>query len=196
MFAAEPLPGPWKEQDIGEATQTPGSANFENGLFTLQGSMNILDNADGCHIVWQPLHGDAELVARVTSIENTAHHAKASVCIRESLDAGSRHATLAVTPGDGALFLMRLQTNGKTTSQNTGKDKGRFPCWLKIMRKGKEFSGYESGDGETWTQVGKVDLDIGTDAVVGLCTSSHVKTKLAKATFDNVKLNTTGTPKK
>ena len=28
--------------------------------------------------------------------------------------------------------------------------KGKFPCWLKLVRRGNEFSGYESLDGETW----------------------------------------------
>jgi hypothetical protein len=186
LLVADPLPAPWKDQDIGEASKTPGSAAFENGVFTLQGCMNILNNADGCHMVWQPLHGDGEIVARVNSIEKTAFHAKASIGIRESLEPGARHATMAVTPTDGTLFLMRVEANGKT-SNSAGKEKGRFPCWLKVVRHGKEFTGYESGDGENWTRVGKVELEIGPDTVVGLCTSSHLDTKLAKATFDNVK---------
>ncbi len=188
LLAADVLPLLWKHEDIGEAKQTPGSASYGDGVFTLSGSMNILNQADGCHIVWQPMHGDGEMVARATFIEDTAHHAKASVCIRESLEPGARHATMAVTPGDGTLFLWREQANAKTSSSNTGKDKGRFPCWLKVVRHGKEFTGYESGDGETWIQVGKIELDFGPEAVAGLCASSHETAKLAKATFDHVAL--------
>jgi hypothetical protein len=187
IFAADPLPAPWKSEDIG-AVETPGTATVENGVFTLQGTMDLWGTADGCHTVWQPLPGDGEIIARVTSVENTASHAKGAVCIRESTAPGARHATLAVTPADGTQFLSREQIDGKTTSQVTGKDKGRFPCWLKLVRHGKEFSGYESGDGETWTLVGKIELDFGADAVAGLCASSHVKTTLCKAVFDQVKV--------
>jgi len=28
--------------------------------------------------------------------------------------------------------------------------KEKFPCWLKLVRQGNEFTGYESLDGETW----------------------------------------------
>jgi hypothetical protein len=94
VLAAEALPEPWKHQDIGEA-KVPGTAEHADGVFTLQGTMDIWGTADGCHIAWQPLHGDGELVARVTAIDNPGGvaHAKASLCIRESLDAGSRAAT-------------------------------------------------------------------------------------------------------
>ena len=188
LFAADPLPAPWKHQDIG-AAEVPGTAALDGTTFTLQGSMDIWGPSDGCQIAWQPLHGDGEIVARVTSVENTAGHAKGSICIRESLEAGARHATLAVTPADGTQFLSREKADDKTTSQITGNDKGRMPCWIKIVRHGKEFSGFESGDGMTWTPVGKIDLEIGPDAIAGICASSHVKTTLCKATFDNVKVS-------
>ncbi len=187
-FAADSLPEPWKQQDVGTA-ETPGTASTDGSAFTLQGTMDIWGPADGCHIVWQPFHGDGEIIARVTSVENTAGHAKGSICIRESLDAGARHATMAVTPADGTQFLSREQKDGKSTSQITGQDKGRMPCWVKIIRKGNEFSGYESGDGENWTPVGKISLDIGQDVVAGICSSSHVKDKLCKVTIDHVKVS-------
>jgi hypothetical protein len=187
VFAADPLPTPWKQQDLGTA-EVPGTAMADKGVFTLQGTMDIWGMADGGHVIAQPLHGDGEIIARVTSVENTANHAKGSIFIRESLEPGARHATLAVTPAEGTQFLSRVEANGVSTSQVTGQDKGRFPCWLKVVRHGKEFTGYESGDGENWTQVGKIELEIGPDAFVGLCATSHVKTTLCKAVFDNVKV--------
>jgi hypothetical protein len=189
VFAADPIPSPWKQQDLG-AAEVAGTATAENGVFTLQGTMDIWGPADGGHVISQPLHGDGEIIARVISVENTANHAKGSVFIRESLEPGARHATLAVTPAEGTQFLSRVEANGVSTSQVTGKDKGRFPCWLKVVRQGKEFTGYESGDGENWTQVGKIELEIGPDTVVGLCATSHVKTTLCKAVFDSVKVVT------
>ena len=78
--------------------------------------MDIWTQADGCHFVWQPCQGNAELVARVTAMENPGQvgHAKASLCIRESLDAGARAVTMCVTAVDGTQFLYREKTGGKT----------------------------------------------------------------------------------
>ena len=109
------------------------------------------------------LHGDVELVARVTAMENPGGvaHAKAGLCIRESLDAGSRHVTICVTATDGTQFLYRDTANGKTAriaaeggAQKTSVPKGQFPCWLKIVRRGNEFSGYESARRRKWQLVG------------------------------------------
>ncbi len=194
--AEEPLPAPWKHQDIG-AAQVPGTAEHAAGVFTLQGTMDLWGPADGCHIAWQPLHGDAELVARVTAMENPGGvaHAKAGLCLRESLDAGSRHVTLCVTPADGTQFIYRDKKDGATVrfvpeadAPKTGVPKGQFPCWLKLVRRGNEFSGYESVDGEKWQLLGRIKLDLPADTVVGLTASSHKKDVLTKAVFDQVKI--------
>ena len=67
--------------------------------------------------------------------------------------------------------------------------KGRFPCWLKIVRSGQDFRGYESVDGQTWQLSGHTSLDLPVDTwFVGLTASSHKKNILTKATFDRVKL--------
>ncbi len=198
LLAQESLPAPWKHQDIGEP-QTRGAAEHATGVFTLRGAMDIWGVADGCHFAWQALHGDGELVARVAAMENPGGvaHAKASLCIRESLDAGSRHVTVCVTPMDGTQFLYRDKTNGKTIripagaeAQKTSVPKGKFPCWLKIVRRGDELSGYESEDGEKWRLSGKIKLDLAADTSIGLAASSHKPDILTKAIFDHVKLST------
>ena len=112
---AEELPAPWKHQDIG-AAQVSGKAEQTGGVFSLQGTMDLWGEADGCHLAWQPIHGDAELVARVVSIDNPGGvaHAKASLCLRASTAPGSVAVTLCVTPTDGTQFLVREVANGKT----------------------------------------------------------------------------------
>ena len=120
-LSAQDLPAPWKHQDVGTAqvgtmALVAGAARQADGVFTLQGTMDIWAVADGFHFVWQPSHGDVVLVARVTSMDNPGgvNHAKASLCIRESLDGGSRCVTQCVTPGDGSQFTYRETTDDKT----------------------------------------------------------------------------------
>jgi hypothetical protein len=181
------LSSPWKHQDVG-AAEVKGSARFANGVFTLQGTRDTWGTNDGFQFVWQQWNGDGEIVARVTAVENTQGHAKAGIMFRESLDAGARHATAAVTPGDGSQFLKRSDTGDKTTSSKTGLDKGVFPFWLKLVRAGNQFSSFESKDGKTWRPIGNDTVAMAPRAYVGLVTSSHQPAILCTATLDSVTL--------
>jgi hypothetical protein len=73
--AQEPLPTPWKHQDIGTAqagqsAQVAGTAKHADGVFTVAGTMDMWAQADGFHFVYQPVQGDEVLVARVVSMDN------------------------------------------------------------------------------------------------------------------------------
>src|SRR5262245_61052149 len=92
---------PWQHKDIGAVT-VAGDASEVGDVFTLKGTLDIWGTSDGCHFVWRPLKGDGEIVARVLSVEQTQNHAKGGIAIRESLEAGARHATMVDTPTDGA----------------------------------------------------------------------------------------------
>ncbi|MDD5140847.1 MAG: hypothetical protein PHY43_11370 [Verrucomicrobiales bacterium] len=197
LLAQEPLPAPWTHQDIGPA-QVPGTARHVESGFILQGTMDIWGANDGSHFAFQPRHGDVELVARVAAMDNPGGmpHAKAGLGIRESTAAGSRHVTLCVTAADGVEFLYRDQTGGKTThvladaeALKTSVPKAHFPCWLKIVRRGNEFTGYESVDGEKWQVSGGITLELAADTVIGLTASSHNTNILTTATFDHVTLS-------
>ncbi len=195
--ADDALPGPWKHQDINPAT-VPGTAGQDGGVFTLAGTMDIWGVADGSHFMWQPRHGDVEIVARVTAIDNPGGvgHAKASLCIRESLKPGSRQVTLCVTPVDGTQFIYRDTADAKAVrvfqdaeSLKASVPKGQFPCWLKLIRHGDDVTGYESPDGQQWHLSGSVKLALVEDTLAGLAASSHKPDVLTKATFDHLEIS-------
>jgi regulation of enolase protein 1 (concanavalin A-like superfamily) len=180
---AEPLAGPWKHQDIG-AVEVNGGAALAEGVFTLKGTLDTWGTNDGFHFAWQPMRGDGQIVARVLTVENTQNHAKAGVMIRESLAANARHVQACVTPVDGAQFLARVETGKATAAARTGLNKGKLPYWVKLIRAGNTFTGYESTDGTEWTRIGSTNIAMKADVFVGLTTSSHQKTNLCAATFD------------
>ncbi len=74
-------------------------------------------------------------------------------------------------------------------------NKGVLPYWVKLVRAGNQFSGYESTDGQHWTRVGSTNVAMGGRVYAGLVTSSHQKTTLCTATLDNVAV-TPGAAKK
>lgn len=182
---AQTLPGEWKHQDIG-AVEVKGGATFDGGVFTLQGTLDTWGTNDGFHFVWQPWRGDGQIVARVLAVQNTQNHAKAGVMFRESLAADARHAQACVTPVDGTQFLTRIETGGKTMSARTDADKGKLPYWVKLVRTGDTFSGFESADGAQWRFIGSTNVAMSAQVYVGLTTSSHQKTNLCQAALDKV----------
>ena len=216
------LPEPWQHQDIGSSQvgkpvptvpaekfgknplfglsgQLAGTTKHADGVFTLQGTMDIWGPMDGGQFVWQPVQGDFVFVARVASIENPGQnkHAKASLCIRESLDGGACRVAQCITAVDGTQFLYR-ETDGKTIRVNLTADatkpsvpKDKFPCWLKLVRQGNEFTGYESIDGETWWLTGTIKIDLKADALIGLASTSHTTDSLTTSVFDHVTLTQT-----
>jgi hypothetical protein len=181
------LPAPWSHQDIGDVA-VKGDASEDQGTFTVTGTLDIWNKADGFQFVHQPLVGDGQIVARVTACENTNGHAKAGVMIRESLGADARHATIVVTAVDGTQFLKRKETGDVTTVGKTGRDRGTFPYWVKLVREGDTFSAFESGDGQQWTLVGTDTVKMGPKAEVGLVSSSHQKAVTNTSKLDHVKI--------
>ena len=110
------LPAPWTSRDIG-AVGPAGSASFGNNTFTMNGSgADIWYYADAFHYMSQPVTGDVDIIARVTSIENVHAWVKAGVMIREQPTPESAHAMMIVSPGKGLAFQRRTATWGASTS--------------------------------------------------------------------------------
>jgi Tol biopolymer transport system component len=188
------LEEPWADQDIG-AVAVKGGARSRDGTFTITGTLDIWGNTDGFHFVYQPLDGNGQIVARVTAVENTNNHAKAGVMIRESLAADARHATMVVTPVDGTQFLRRTQPGGLTTNTNPGRDRGRLPYWVKLVRSDDWFTAYESADGKEWVPVGTDQVAMRRRVYVGLVASSHQKEVTNTSTLDEVRVEASSKPK-
>ena len=130
-----------------------GFVDNGNGTFTMSASgTDIWGTADQFRFAYKSLSGNGSMTMRVDSIGNTNVWAKASPMIRETLDAGSKNACIAVTPGSGVSFQWRDTTNAASAnSQTTGLV---APYWVRITRTGNVFKAERSADGKTWTQQG------------------------------------------
>jgi len=184
------LPPPWDDQDIGSPALS-GDATYSTGTFTLVGSgADIWNNADAFHFAYRPLNGDGTVVARVTSVQNTDPWAKAGVMIRESLAAGSKHAFMAITPGNGAAFQRRTATDG--ASVNTAGAVVTAPYWVRLVRAGTLFTASQSADGVTWTTVGSETISMTTSVYVGLALTAHNNAVLNTSSFTDVSVTGPG----
>jgi phosphatidylserine/phosphatidylglycerophosphate/cardiolipin synthase-like enzyme len=183
-----PLPSGWTDADVG-ATGAAGSATYSSGTFTVKGAgADVWGTADAFNYAYLPLNGDGWMIARVATVSNQANWVKAGVMIRGSLSASSAQGFMLVSYAKGVAFQRR--TADGNTSVSTAGSLSTAPRWVKIVRSGSTITGYESGDGATWTQVGSDTFTMGTSALIGLAVSSHVSGVLATATFDNVTSST------
>jgi hypothetical protein len=185
---------PWQDQDL-SVGQVPGSAVESSGPLTIRGTMDVWGVADGSHLVWKAAHGDVTITACVSSIDNPGGmvHAKASICIRDSLAPGARHVTLCDTAGDGTQVIYRDQADGNAMllvaereGTATRVPKAQMPCWLRLVRHGNEFTAYESPDGSSWTRYGHLTLDLHVETVVGCSASSHKPDALTTVTWSHL----------
>jgi fibronectin type 3 domain-containing protein/regulation of enolase protein 1 (concanavalin A-like superfamily) len=178
------LPAAWSQADVGSAS---GSATYSNGVYTVKGSgSDISGNKDAFHYVYQQITGDATIIVRVLSVQNTDNNAKAGIMFRNTLDANSKEAGLFMTANNGLKFLTRTKTGGSTSSDNvSGKS---APYWLKLVRVGDTFKAYRSSDGVTWTKIGEQTISMNSTIYVGLAVCSKKNGTLNTSTFDNVSI--------
>ncbi len=190
--AASTLPKPWAADDIGQV-EKPGDATFSGGTFTVfGGGADIWDGGDAFHFVSQPLHGDGQIIAHVTSVDKTDDWAKAAVMIRESSSANARDAFVLLTPTQGTAFQRRVEENGGCAHDPGPNYNGA--TWLRLERKGNVFTGSVSADGRAWTKIREATIAMQSDTVIGLAVTAHNNGALCKATFEQVSVQAASKP--
>ncbi|MEN8725461.1 MAG: autotransporter-associated beta strand repeat-containing protein [Lentimonas sp.] len=196
------LPVPWDSRDVGVPTIL-GTADESAGTFTMTaGGTDIWSSADEFYYMYQPIAGDCEIITRVESVFESNEWAKAGVMIRESLDADSKNAIMAVRAGNGLTFQRRAGTAGSTVSTKVGVDPSvddyDAPYWVRLVRSGDDFSAYYSPDGGAtgWTQLGTTQtISMSSIVYIGLELSSRDDGVEANAVFTNVTVNATPAPR-
>ncbi len=179
------LPALWHEADIG-VTRVAGSTRHERGIFTVRGAgLNIDGEADSFHYVFKPVRGDSEIVAEVASIQYTHPNAKAGLMMRENLGEYSRHVMVALTAERGGALQMRGR---ERSNLEAAPVRALFaPQWLKLKRRGHEFTAYSSPNGRVWWLMEKVTLALSDNIYVGLAVASARDGVLNWTTFRKVR---------
>ncbi|MGB2866283.1 MAG: LamG-like jellyroll fold domain-containing protein, partial [Sedimentisphaerales bacterium] len=157
------------------------------GTYTMTGSgADIWGESDQFHYAFKVLTGPGSIVAKVESVSNTDVWAKAGVMIRETLDGGSTHAMMVVTPSSGIAFQRRFETDGASSDTTTGGITA--PYWVKIERGlAGNFTAYSSTNGTTWQIQGQPEpFQMGSNAYIGLAVTAHNATATCEAKFSNV----------
>ena len=173
----------WTQGDLGN-TGASGTYSFNSGVHTVGGAGSAIGGtADSFCYVSSPTTGNVEIIGRVNTQTNTNPYAVAGFMMRSALTTNSVNAFISVSPSNGVNFSSRASTGG-TTSTTYGPTVAA-PAYIRLVRSGSSFSGYQSADGINWTLVGTSTLSsMPNSFYVGMAVCSYSFGNLSTATFD------------
>jgi hypothetical protein len=203
-------PRDWTEEGVAELSLwfhgQPGSTGSfmeaPAGTFTMTASGADIwnlgtagDYHDEFHFASKMLTGAGSITAKVVSVQNTNGWAKAGVMIRETLDGGSKHAFVAITPSNGVAFQGRDTTGGD--SFNTNETGVAAPYWVKLERSASgNFTASQSANGTTWSPITGAtphSISMAATVYIGLALTAHDAAQTCEAVFSNVTMTGTVT---
>jgi regulation of enolase protein 1 (concanavalin A-like superfamily) len=171
-------------------TAPAGNFTETTGTYTVQGGGdNVTGTTDQGHFVYWPITNSVNctITARVISQTNSNSAATAGVMIRETTTNNVRRGYTATTPPGVIEYHYRATAAGQDVAVTaTGT---ATPLWVRLQRVGSAFSGFQSSNGTSWTQVGaNQTLPFGAEVLVGLAASSQVEGTVATASADSLSL--------
>ncbi len=153
---------------------------------------NMWAAADAFHFVWKKVSGDVTLSAAVNLAGTGGNaHRKAVLMVRQSLDADSAYADVALH-GDGLTSLQSRDEKGGATHEiqaNLVPGKSSLPMRLTIEKRGNYVSMSLADTGDAFRPAaGPMRLLLKEPFYVGIGVCAHDKNAIEKATFSDVEL--------
>jgi TolB protein len=177
--------------DVGNVLHA-GSAEYDaaKGSYTIAGSgENMWFASDAFRFVWKKMSGNVTLTADISFLgKGVNEHRKAVLMARQSLDADSAYADVALH-GSGLTSLQYRDGAGAATHEIQVNISA--PKRLRIVKRGSYFSMWlADGNGEFHLASGSTRIELKEPFYVGIGVCSHDKDVVEKAVFSNVDLKT------
>ena len=156
--------------------------------YTIAGSgENMWSASDAFQFVWKKMSGDVTLMADITFLgKGVNEHRKAVLMIRQSLDADSPYADVALH-GSGLTSLQYREEKGAATHEIQANISA--PKRLRIEKRGAYFSMWLADEkSEFRVASGSTRIALKEPFYVGIGVCSHDKDVVEKAVFSNVDL--------
>ncbi len=178
---------------------------------------------DACHYVYKKYTGDVEITAKLEFISSVDNHAFAGIMIREDLDKDSAAAVLGLSWAKteetiGIPWAMYLASRDKKGGNfnslaeslddvETAKRAGvilqtavpfkdgpeELGYWMRLIRRGDEFTAYSSADGVVWKLMGSKTIPMGEEVYIGFAADSNRVAndmeQINTARFSNIKVS-------
>ena len=174
--------------DVGTVLHA-GSVDYDAAkrTYTISGSgENMWLAADAFQFVWKKVSGDVTLTADISFLTKTGNeHKKAALMLRQSLDADSIYADVALH-ASGLTSLQFRDEKGALTREIQSNLSA--PRRLRIARRGDYVYMSLTDEGEPKVAGGWLRIPLQGAFYVGLGVCSHDKDVVEKAIFSNVEL--------
>ncbi len=172
--------------DVGENPKA-GSIEYDSasGEYRVTGGgANLWEKIDAFQFAWKKMSGDVNVTADVHFLgKGKENHRKALLMIRQSLDANSPYADVALH-GDGLTSLQYRTAAGADTDEV--RSTVNAPVRIRIERRGNQFTIRVGKPGERLTASGPVTVALQDPVYVGIGVCSHDAQVLETAVFSNV----------
>jgi len=173
--------------DVGTVLH-PGSVDYDRAkqAYTISGSgENMWFAADALQFVWKKMSGDVTLTADISFLTKTGNeHKKAALMLRQSLDADSVYADIALH-ASGLTSLQFRDEKGAITREIQSNLSA--PKRLRITKRG-DYVYMSLGDTDLKAAGGWIRIPLQGPFYVGLGVCSHDKDVVEQAVFSNVEL--------
>ncbi|MBI4606887.1 MAG: PKD domain-containing protein, partial [Planctomycetes bacterium] len=169
---------PWTSSDIGSPAAS-GAARMEDGCLTsFSGGIGFQGRSDEGHLAYQEVSGDVVLAANVRGLWSEGTGGQSGVILRASAEADSPFAAVLVEQaGTRRTFRLRYrEAAGASARSVTGADVELPGAWVRISRRGGTVVGESSSDGTSWSELGRVALDLPPALVAGVATAARSST--------------------
>ncbi|HEX4485924.1 MAG TPA: hypothetical protein VH088_06635 [Terriglobales bacterium] len=191
LFAASPVGIFDNHEDVGTVLH-PGNVEYDDAKesYLISGSgENMWATKDAFQFAWKKLSGDVTLTADISFIGTGVNeHRKAALLVRQSLDADSAYADIAVH-GSGLTALQYRETKGAITQEIQSNISA--PKRVRLVRRGDYvYMAVSTDDGEPKVAGGWLRIPLQGNFYVGIGLCSHDKDVVEKAVFSNVTLTT------
>ena len=182
-----PLPKGWESKNIALNLESYiGEAGYLDGIFTVRSyGTQIEGTNDSFTFVYKPLLGDGVIAARV---DLPVTYSYAGVMMRESLASNAKNVGVYINPRpDGKLAQYKVRPTTNATTGGYGVSIPTTPYWLKVERKGDNFTSSISPDQINWTKIETKAIPMNKQIYIGLAVVSNGHSWYSEtASFDNV----------
>jgi len=194
LAACAGLPGGWKTAAIGEVS-APSYTEYDGKTFTMEGEGDdIGGTADEFHFTYVTMTGDGTVTARIIR-PMSSQWTMPGVMMRETLEEGSKQASVLLLPHWSGALVSRSLTGGETEVRGMThlgekhiikKNRLSTPYWVRLIRFRGRFTGFLSPNGIEWKEIGSVELSMSGTMHVGLPACSQLKDVATRVTYDSV----------
>jgi serine/threonine protein kinase/uncharacterized protein HemY len=152
---------------------------------------HICDELNFAH---KKLIGDGSITARIESIDQTHLQTEVGVMIRNTLESTSENAIVLITCAGDVVFQCRAKPLEATRNVASDVKNVILPYWIRLTRKGNQFTAWHSDDGVNWHAVqdensnygSTVEIPMNQTAHIGMAITSNNPSRSTEAKMSNI----------